>query len=119
MLGTQAKYIHAIISKHIVLLRNSSIVNILAFENGEVMGKMRLLAAAIIVVGITACGAPSSSADTPATTNPTKGWVTLWGGDRSPTRNTFYKRCDGHNLLYQMDDTSGGIAVVANSSECP
>ncbi len=83
------------------------------------MRKMYLLVAAAMIVTVTACAAPSSSADTPAITIPTKGWVTLWGGDRSPTRDTYYKRCDGHNLLYQTDDVRLGIAVVPNSPECP
>lgn len=67
------------------------------------------------------CGVPSEPVaqnTTPSVqrgegTDPTKGWVKVWGDDSS------YKRCDGTTMLYRYYQSYGdGFTSVKDHPEC-
>ena len=87
-------------------------------------GKIRrlVLAGVVFIAVIVGCGAPSSAATgsnqaPPAPQSPRDGWVTIFEGERPG--HHIQKRCDGTTLVYRRESRDGGIAVIADSSECP
>jgi len=87
--------------------------------------KKVLLAGATVVlaVGMVACGiippgSTSSHADTSMATDPHKGWVEMWGGERTPAGDIMYKRCDGSTLIIKSSFSQIDSGIVSNSTDC-
>jgi len=87
----------------------------------------KTLLASAVVIGLTsclvACGSlipsnPSSHADTSGTTDSRKGWVAMWGGEKTPAGDYMYKRCDGSTLIIKSSASQTDSGIVANSDEC-
>lgn len=80
------------------------------------MKKTALLVTAIALL-VSGCG--TSKASTPKPAAPDSRYITSpWNEDGNSDYQDVLAWCDGTNMLYQMADYRGGIAVASNDPRC-